>query len=42
MEKKRPYKRINRSYGGRAKKPYIEDGVLYLGEAQKGDLLDLF
>ena len=32
---KRPCKRINRSYGGIVKKPYIEDGRLYLDEGQK-------
>ena len=42
---KRPYKSINRSYGGRVKKLYIEDSRLYLGKGQKrrsfGSLLAL-
>ena len=33
---KRPFKRINRSYGDRVKKTYIEDGRLFFGEGQKG------
>ena len=32
---KRPYKRINKSYGGRVKKPYVEDSRLYLREGKK-------
>ena len=37
---KRPYKRINKSYGGRVKKPYVEDGICV--KVKKTDLLDLF